>query len=58
MGARWWLYEHTAEPITRGSLSQDADRDRKQFDGGVYRYHPVKHVWDRMRTARLTPWGH
>lgn len=32
-------------------------QDRVQFDGGVYRYHPVRHVWEPYADGTTNPWG-
>ena len=28
-----------------------------RFDGGVYRYHPVRHVWEPYADGTTNPWG-
>jgi len=30
---------------------------RIRFDGGVYRYHPVRHVWEPYADGTTNPWG-
>ena len=30
---------------------------RVQFDGGVYRYHPTRHVWEPYVDGTTNPWG-
>ncbi len=30
---------------------------RVRFDGGVYRYHPVRHVWEPFADGTTNPWG-
>ena len=30
---------------------------RIRFDGGVYRYHPVRHVWESFADGTTNPWG-
>ncbi len=30
---------------------------RMRFDGGVYRYHPVRHVWESYADGTTNPWG-
>ena len=30
---------------------------RVRFDGGVYRYHPVRHVWEPYADGTTNPWG-
>lgn len=31
--------------------------ERIRFDGGVYRYHPVRHVWEPFADGTTNPWG-
>jgi len=31
--------------------------DRVRFDGGVYRYHPLRHVWEPYADGTTNPWG-
>ncbi len=33
------------------------DEQRERFDGGVYRYHPVHHLWERFADGTTNPWG-
>ncbi len=33
------------------------ENERVQFDGGVYRYHPVRHVWEPYADGTTNPWG-
>jgi putative membrane-bound dehydrogenase-like protein len=33
------------------------DNERIRFDGGVYRYHPVKHTWEPYADGTTNPWG-
>lgn len=33
------------------------DIERVRFDGGVYRYHPVRHVWEPYSDGSTNPWG-
>ena len=33
------------------------DDQRVRFDGGVYRYHPVRHVWEPYADGTTNPWG-
>jgi putative membrane-bound dehydrogenase-like protein len=30
---------------------------RTQYDGGVYRYHPIQHVWEPYADGTTNPWG-
>jgi len=31
--------------------------ERKRFDGGVWRYHPTRHVWEPFTDGCTNPWG-
>ena len=31
--------------------------ERVHYDGGVYRYHPVRHVWEPFADGTTNPWG-
>jgi len=33
------------------------EKERVRFDGGVYRYHPVRHVWEPYADGTTNPWG-
>jgi putative membrane-bound dehydrogenase-like protein len=33
------------------------DAQRVRFDGGVYRYHPQRHVWEPFADGSTNPWG-
>jgi putative membrane-bound dehydrogenase-like protein len=33
------------------------DQQRTRFDGGVYRYHPLRHVWEPFADGSTNPWG-
>jgi putative membrane-bound dehydrogenase-like protein len=33
------------------------EKDRIRFDGGVYRYHPQRHVWEPFADGTTNPWG-
>ncbi len=39
-----------------GKPGTPADQ-RVRFDGGVYRYHPVKHTWEPYADGTTNPWG-
>ncbi len=39
-----------------GKPGTAADR-RTRFDGGVYRYHPLRHVWEPFADGTTNPWG-
>lgn len=33
------------------------EAERRRFDGGVYRYHPVRHEWEPFCDGMTNPWG-
>jgi putative membrane-bound dehydrogenase-like protein len=33
------------------------EAERVRFDGGVYRYHPLRHVWEPYADGTTNPWG-
>jgi putative membrane-bound dehydrogenase-like protein len=33
------------------------DAQRVRFDGGVYRYHPLRHIWEPFSDGSTNPWG-
>jgi putative membrane-bound dehydrogenase-like protein len=33
------------------------DEQRIHYDGGVYRYHPVRHEWEPFADGTTNPWG-
>lgn len=33
------------------------EKDRVRFDGGIYRYHPTRHVWEPFSDGTTNPWG-
>lgn len=57
-GPDGWLYgTHGRTNYSRIAKPGTPDRDRTQFDGGVYRYHPVKHIWEPYADGTTNPWG-
>ncbi len=57
-GPDGWLYgTHGRTNYSRIAKPGTPDAERKQFDGGVYRYHPVKHVWEPYADGTTNPWG-
>lgn len=57
-GPDGWLYgTHGRTNFSRIDKPGTPDADRKQFDGGVYRYHPVKHIWEPYADGTTNPWG-
>ncbi len=57
-GPDGWLYgTHGRTNYSRIAKPGTPDAERKQFDGGVYRYHPVKHMWEPYADGTTNPWG-
>lgn len=57
-GPDGWLYgTHGRTNYSRIAKPGTPDAERKQFDGGVYRYHPVKHIWEPYADGTTNPWG-
>jgi putative membrane-bound dehydrogenase-like protein len=57
-GPDGWLYGTHGR--TNWSLLGKPETPRDQrtvFDGGVYRYHPVRHVWEPYADGTTNPWG-
>ena len=57
-GPDGWLYgTHGRTNWSRIGKPGVADKQREQFDGGVYRYHPVRHIWEPYADGTTNPWG-
>ena len=57
-GPDGWLYgTHGRTNWSRIAKPGIPDDQRVQFDGGVYRYHPVRHVWEPFADGTTNPWG-
>ena len=57
-GPDGWLYgTHGRTNFSRIAKPGTPDAERSQFDGGVYRYHPVKHTWEPYADGTTNPWG-
>jgi putative membrane-bound dehydrogenase-like protein len=57
-GPDGWLYgTHGRTNWSRIGKPGSPDEQRVQFDGGVYRYHPVRHVWEAYADGTTNPWG-
>jgi putative membrane-bound dehydrogenase-like protein len=57
-GPDGWLYgTHGRTNWSRIAKPGAPDAERTQFDGGVYRYHPVRHVWEPYADGTTNPWG-
>ncbi len=57
-GPDGWLYgTHGRTNWSQIAKPGTPDSQRVQFDGGVYRYHPVRHVWEPFADGTTNPWG-
>ena len=57
-GPDGWLYgTHGRTNWSLIAKPGTPDDQRVQFDGGVYRYHPIKHVWEPYADGTTNPWG-
>ena len=57
-GPDGWLYgTHGRTNWSRIGNPGTSDDQREQFDGGVYRYHPVRHEWEPYADGTTNPWG-
>jgi len=57
-GPDGWLYgTHGRTNYSRIAKPGTPAAERKQFDGGVYRYHPVEHIWEPYADGTTNPWG-
>lgn len=57
-GPDGWLYgTHGRTNWSRIAKPGTPDNQRVQFDGGVYRYHPIRHVWEPYADGTTNPWG-
>ena len=57
-GPDGWLYgTHGRTNFSKPDKPGTPNEQRQQFDGGVYRYHPVRHVWEPFADGTTNPWG-
>lgn len=57
-GPDGWLYgTHGRTNWSMIGKPGTPEQDRVRFDGGVYRYHPVRHVWEPYCDGTTNPWG-
>ncbi len=57
-GPDGWLYgTHGRTNWSQIGKPGTPDDQRVTFDGGVYRYHPVRHVWEPFADGTTNPWG-
>ena len=57
-GPDGWLYG--THGITNWSLPGKpgtSKEKRRRFEGGVWRYHPVRHIWEPFAIGTTNPWG-
>ncbi len=57
-GPDGWLYgTHGRTNWSLPGKPGTPDEKRTRFDGGVYRYHPTRHVWEPYADGTTNPWG-
>lgn len=57
-GPDGWLYgTHGRTNWSTIGKPGSSKEDRKRFDGGVYRYHPIRHEWEPYCDGMTNPWG-
>jgi putative membrane-bound dehydrogenase-like protein len=57
-GPDGWLYgTHGRTNWSMLGKPGTPEQQRVRFDGGVYRYHPVRHVWEPYADGTTNPWG-
>lgn len=57
-GPDGWLYgTHGRTNWSMIGRPGDSDEARTRFDGGVYRYHPLRKIWEPYADGTTNPWG-
>jgi len=57
-GPDGWLYgTHGRTNWSKIGKPGTPEEQRQVFDGGVYRYHPTRHVWESFADGTTNPWG-
>ena len=57
-GPDGWLYNtHGHDNWSLLGKPGTPKEKRRRFDGGVWRYHPIRHVWESHATGMVNPWG-
>ncbi|QEG38390.1 PVC-type heme-binding CxxCH protein [Roseimaritima ulvae] len=57
-GPDGWLYgTHGRTNWSMIGKPGTPDAQRTRFDGGVYRYHPVRKIWEPYADGTTNPWG-
>ena len=57
-GPDGWLYNtHGRSNWSLLGKPGTPKEERRRLDGGVWRYHPVRHVWESFADGTTNPWG-
>jgi putative membrane-bound dehydrogenase-like protein len=57
-GPDGWLYgTHGRTNWSMIGKPGTPDEQRVRFDGGVWRYHPIRHEWESFADGTTNPWG-
>lgn len=57
-GPDGWLYAtHGRTNWSMIGKPGDSEEERIRFDGGVWRYHPVRKTWEPFADGTTNPWG-
>ncbi len=57
-GPDGWLYgTHGRTNWSMIGKPGTPESQRVRFDGGVYRYHPIRHLWEPFADGTTNPWG-
>jgi putative membrane-bound dehydrogenase-like protein len=57
-GPDGWLYgTHGRTNWSMIATPGTPEKQRIRFDGGVWRYHPVRHEWESFADGTTNPWG-
>ena len=57
-GPDGWLYgTHGRTNWSMIGKPGTPEAQRVRFDGGVYRYHPIRHQWEPFADGTTNPWG-
>lgn len=57
-GPDGWLYAtHGRTNWSMIGKPGDEPDKRRRFDGGVWRYHPERHIWEPYADGTTNPWG-
>ncbi len=57
-GPDGWLYAtHGRSNWSLVGKPGTPEAERRRIDGGVWRYHPMRHVWENFADGTTNPWG-